>query len=79
MSKAKDGDKIKVAGLILVRQRPGTAKGICFITIEDETDGGDLIIVVNNTPLNLALDESLNMIDDTNLVLSANTFNIYNL
>lgn len=44
----------------------------------DETDGGDLIIVVNNTPLNLALDESLNMIDDTNLVLSANTFNIYN-
>jgi error-prone DNA polymerase len=26
-----------VAGLVLVRQRPGTAAGICFITIEDET------------------------------------------
>ena len=32
-----DGDLVKVAGLVLVRQRPGTAEGICFITIEDET------------------------------------------
>ena len=32
-----NGDWVKVAGLVLVRQRPGTAKGVCFITIEDET------------------------------------------
>jgi error-prone DNA polymerase len=33
-----------VAGLILVRQRPGTASGICFITIEDETGTANLVV-----------------------------------
>jgi error-prone DNA polymerase len=28
---------VKVAGIVLVRQRPGTANEVCFITIEDET------------------------------------------
>ena len=41
---AKDGDPVKVAGLVLVRQRPGTAKGICFITIEDETGSANLVV-----------------------------------
>ncbi|HYG19373.1 MAG TPA: error-prone DNA polymerase, partial [Ohtaekwangia sp.] len=41
---AKDGDRVKVAGLILVRQRPGTASGICFITIEDETGTANLVV-----------------------------------
>jgi error-prone DNA polymerase len=41
---AKDGDPIKVAGLVLVRQRPGTASGICFITIEDETGTANLVV-----------------------------------
>jgi error-prone DNA polymerase len=40
----KDGDMVRVAGLILVRQRPGTASGICFITIEDETTSGNLVV-----------------------------------
>lgn len=40
----KNGDWIKVAGLILVRQRPGTASGICFITIEDETGTANLVV-----------------------------------
>lgn len=35
---------VKVAGLILVRQRPGTASGICFITIEDETGTANLVV-----------------------------------
>lgn len=30
------GQIVKVAGLVLVRQRPGTAGGVCFITTEDE-------------------------------------------
>ena len=34
----------KVAGLVLVRQRPGTAGGICFMTIEDETGFANLVI-----------------------------------
>lgn len=39
-----DGATVKVAGLILVRQRPGTASGICFITIEDETGIANLVV-----------------------------------
>jgi error-prone DNA polymerase len=35
---------VKVAGLVLVRQRPGTASGICFITIEDETGSANLVV-----------------------------------
>lgn len=42
--KGKDGDLITVAGLVLVRQRPGTAGGICFMTIEDETGFANLVI-----------------------------------
>lgn len=44
LKKAKDGDFVKVAGLVLVRQRPGTAGGICFMTIEDETGFSNLVI-----------------------------------
>lgn len=44
LSSAKHGDTVKVAGLILVRQRPGTAKGVCFITIEDETGTANLVV-----------------------------------
>lgn len=38
-----DGTLLRVAGLVLVRQRPGTASGICFITIEDETGSANLV------------------------------------
>ncbi len=44
LAQAKDGDMVKVAGLVLVRQRPGTASGICFITIEDETGTSNLVV-----------------------------------
>ncbi len=44
LKKARDGEMVKVAGLILVRQRPGTANGICFITIEDETGNANLVV-----------------------------------
>ncbi len=39
-----NGSSIKVSGLVLVRQRPGTASGICFITIEDETGVANLVV-----------------------------------
>ncbi len=35
---------VKVAGLVLMRQRPSTAKGITFVTIEDETGTANLVI-----------------------------------
>jgi error-prone DNA polymerase len=38
------GRWVKVAGLVLVRQRPGTASGVVFITLEDETGVANLIL-----------------------------------
>lgn len=40
----KDGAFVKVAGMVLVRQRPGTASGIVFITLEDETGIANLVV-----------------------------------
>lgn len=39
-----DDMPVRVAGLVLVRQRPGTASGVCFITIEDETGCCNLVV-----------------------------------
>jgi len=36
--------KITVTGLVLVRQRPGTSKGVIFMTLEDETDIANIIV-----------------------------------
>lgn len=44
LSGIPDGAFVKVAGIVLVRQRPGTASGICFITIEDETGSANLVV-----------------------------------
>ena len=35
---------VKVSGVVLIRQRPGSAKGVCFITLEDETGVVNLVI-----------------------------------
>lgn len=40
----KDGKRVTVAGLALVRQRPGTASGVIFITLEDETGVANLVV-----------------------------------
>jgi error-prone DNA polymerase len=37
LASIREGRNIEVAGVILVRQRPGSAKGVLFVTIEDET------------------------------------------
>jgi error-prone DNA polymerase len=39
-----DGKRLSIAGLVLVRQRPGSAKGVVFITLEDETGVANLVI-----------------------------------
>jgi len=52
---AKDGDRVAAAGLVICRQRPGTAKGFVFLTLEDET--GMVNIVV--TPRRFAKDAVL--------------------
>ncbi|WP_423142688.1 error-prone DNA polymerase [Parablastomonas sp. CN1-191] len=35
---------VQVAGVVLIRQRPGSAKGVCFITLEDETGVVNLVV-----------------------------------
>jgi error-prone DNA polymerase len=39
-----DGRRVAIAGLVLVRQMPGSAKGVMFITLEDEADSANLIV-----------------------------------
>ncbi len=40
----KDGRWVELAGLVLVRQKPGSAKGVMFITLEDETEVANLVV-----------------------------------
>src|SRR6185437_6590329 len=40
----RDGRWCETAGLVLVRQRPGSAKGVMFITLEDETGIANLVV-----------------------------------
>ncbi|WP_164102191.1 error-prone DNA polymerase [Candidatus Laterigemmans baculatus] len=40
----RHGRRVRVAGLVLLRQRPGTAKGITFVTLEDETGTVNLVL-----------------------------------
>lgn len=40
----RPGTRITVAGLVLIRQRPGTAKGVIFITLEDETGIANVVV-----------------------------------
>jgi error-prone DNA polymerase len=35
---------VQVAGVVLIRQRPGSAKGVCFITLEDETGVVNVVV-----------------------------------
>jgi error-prone DNA polymerase len=40
----RQDSRVTVAGLVLVRQRPGTAQGVIFMTLEDETDIANIIV-----------------------------------
>ncbi|MDG2306776.1 MAG: error-prone DNA polymerase [Candidatus Binatia bacterium] len=44
MALLADGSRATTAGLVIVRQRPMTAKGFCFLTLEDETGIGNAVI-----------------------------------
>ena len=44
LNDSRDNAKIAVGGLVLMRQRPGTAKGTVFLTLEDETGGANIIV-----------------------------------
>ena len=44
LEKAKDGTTIRIAGAVICRQRPGTAKGFTFVSLEDETGVANAIL-----------------------------------
>jgi error-prone DNA polymerase len=44
IARARDGDRVAVAGLVICRQRPGTAKGFVFLTLEDETGMVNIVV-----------------------------------
>ena len=44
LAELPDRRQVRVAGLIILRQRPGTAKGITFVTLEDETGTANLVV-----------------------------------
>lgn len=44
LTEPPQGARVTVAGLVLVRQRPGTAKGVIFLTLEDETGTANVVV-----------------------------------
>ncbi len=40
----RNGQSVRLAGIVLIRQRPGSAKGVCFIMLEDETGVANLVV-----------------------------------
>jgi len=40
-----DGERVRIGGVVIVRQRPGTAQGIIFVTLEDETGFANAIVM----------------------------------
>ena len=40
----RHGRRVRVAGMVITRQRPGTAKGFVFLTLEDETGVANIIV-----------------------------------
>jgi error-prone DNA polymerase len=40
----RPGRRVRVAGMVITRQRPGTAKGFVFLTLEDETGVANIIV-----------------------------------
>ncbi|HLM65943.1 MAG TPA: OB-fold nucleic acid binding domain-containing protein, partial [Longimicrobium sp.] len=43
-ARRKHGERVTAAGMVIVRQRPGTAKGFVFVGLEDETGRVDVIV-----------------------------------
>jgi error-prone DNA polymerase len=55
LARVRDGQLVRVAGVVIVRQRPYTAKGMCFMTLEDETGFANIAVMPNNFDLQRAV------------------------
>lgn len=55
LSRLQDGTWVRVAGMVIVRQRPGTAKGMYFATLEDETGFANVVVTPDRFEANRSL------------------------
>ena len=44
LKKRRDGERVTIAGTVICRQRPGTAKGVVFVSLEDETGIANAVV-----------------------------------
>lgn len=44
LRRRRNRSTVRMAGVVLIRQRPGSARGVCFITLEDETGIANLVV-----------------------------------
>jgi error-prone DNA polymerase len=67
LAKLRNGQRVRVAGCVIVRQRPGTAKGFVFLSLEDETGVANAIITPDMFQKNrlLLVSEKFVMIEGT--------------
>jgi error-prone DNA polymerase len=45
LQRRRNGERVRIGGVVIVRQRPATAKGMCFATIEDETGLANVVFM----------------------------------
>ena len=45
LRRLQDGEYVRAAGCVIARQRPGTAKGFIFLSMEDETGIANVVII----------------------------------
>ncbi|HZH04825.1 MAG TPA: OB-fold nucleic acid binding domain-containing protein, partial [Myxococcaceae bacterium] len=45
LNRARAGSTVQVAGMVIARQRPETAKGLVFMSLEDETGVSNLVVM----------------------------------
>ena len=64
---ARNGRRVRVAGMVITRQRPGTAKGFVFLSLEDETGLSNAIVTPDTYGVykRVIIDEPYLLIDGT--------------
>ena len=67
LPRARNGRRVRVAGAVITRQRPGTAKGFVFLTLEDETGIANVIVRPDlfDAQRRAVVDESFLMVEGT--------------
>ena len=67
LPRARNGRRVRVAGAVITRQRPGTAKGFVFLTLEDETGIANVIVRPDlfDAQRRVVVEESFLMVEGT--------------